>query len=244
MKNFKTISALALGALTAASALAATDGPHTVTYPGSGTVALDFPQGATIALPQFNMPGATLTGMTIDFSYSGVSNIRFENLGQGAGTVNLTSRSVVFELQRPGGSGNIFDPNAFLNASVGLANRQFSYSAFDGTDDFAGTSGITFTPEEYNKAGSTGLLTSGSDLTTFTGAGTVTLPILNKVGYSVIGGGSSDILTPTTGSASVSVTYTYTTNVPEPKVYGAIGAVACLGLLGYRRFRNNQAAQA
>ena len=78
-------------------------------------------------------------------------------------------------------------------------------------------------------------------MTAFQGAGSIVLPILNQVGYSVFGAGSSSILTPTSGSATVTVNYNYHTGVPEPKVYGAIGAVACLGLLGYRRFRSQQA---
>ena len=58
----------------------------------------------------------------------------------------------------------------------------------------------------------------------------------------------SPVLTFTNSAkADASVTYSYhfaETQVPEPRVYGAIGAVACLGLLGYRRLRARQAAQA
>ena len=245
MNNFKTIAALAFGAMTVSSAFALTDGPYSISYPGSGTTTLDFPQGATVSLPKFNVGGgAILDSILIAAAYSGNSQVKFENTGNGNGTVNFLGRSVVLELQRPGGSGNLGDANALLDLSKSLSNFSFGYTSYDGTTDYAGTSGSASSNQAYSQSDSV-TLTGGSDITTFSGAGSVVLPIINQVGYSVFGAGTSDIVTPTTGSATVTVTYTYhfNTNVPEPKVYGAIGAVACLGLLGYRRFRNGQTAQ-
>jgi hypothetical protein len=245
MNNLKTIAALAFGAMTVSSAFALTDGPYSISYPGSGTTTLDFPQGATVSLPKFNVGGgAILDSITVAAAYSGNSQVKFENLGAGTGSVSITGRSVALELQRPGGTGALGDANAILSLGKSLSPFSFTYTAYDGTTDYAGTSGSASSNQAYSQSDSIAL-TDGSDITAFSGAGSIVLPIINQVGYSVFGAGTSSIITPTTGSATVTVTYTYhfNTNVPEPKVYGAIGAVACLGLLGYRRFRNRQTAQ-
>ena len=66
--------------------------------------------------------------------------------------------------------------------------------------------------------------------------GTVNLPVSTATFAGASGVGQFAITT--SDSINVQVTYTYTTtNVPEPKVYGALGAVVCLGLLGYRQYR-------
>jgi hypothetical protein len=249
MKTQKTILALALAAAAAVPASALTDGPYSVSFPGSGTTTLDFSNGATISLPKFNVGGVSvLDNINIKISYSGNSDLQFENLGTGIGTVSFSLRAVVFELQRPGGTGVLDDPNALMQYSKSLSPFSFTYAAYDQVTDFGGTSGSSAGSQAYSKTNGAGDdFTSNSDKTLFTGAGNIVLPIINKVGYFISGGGTSSILTPTTGSATVTVEYTYhnaSTPVPEPRVYGAIGAVACLGLLGYRRLRARQAAQA
>jgi hypothetical protein len=248
MNTQKTILALAIAAVAAIPAYALTDGPYTASFPNSGTTTLDFANGTTVSIPKFNVSGGILDNINIKVAYSGTSQIQFENLGAGAGSVSFSGRSVILELQRPGGTGLLNDPNALLQDSRSLTGFNFDYTGYDGDTDYAGTSGGSSSSAAYTKNNNPGDdFTGGADIATFSGAGSVVLPLINKVGYSVFGAGTSSILTPTTGSASVTVTYTYhfaETQVPEPRVYGAIGAVACLGLLGYRRLRARQAAQA
>lgn len=112
---------------------------------------------------------------------------------------------------------------------------------FDNVIDFGGTSGITFAP----MAGSNNNTSSSSgaaDLILFTGAGNINLPV-NAIGNSS-GTGSPSLVVQASisGGGLARVTYNYATNVPEPRIYGAIGAVACLGLLGYRRYRGSRQA--
>ena len=248
MNTSKTLLALAIAMVAASPAFALTDGPYTASFPNSGTTTLDFANGTTVSIPKFNIGGGILDNINIKVAYSGNSQIRFENLGAGAGSVAFAGRSVILELQRPGGTGLLNDPNALLQDSKSLLGFSFDYLGYDNTTDYAGTSGSSSSNAAYSTSNNLGDdFTGGADKTTFSGAGSVVLPLINKVGYSVFGAGTSSILTPTTGSASVTVTYTYhlaETQVPEPRVYGAIGAVACLGLLGYRRLRARQAAQA
>ncbi len=244
MKTSKTLLGLALGVVAASPAFALTESTSYF-YPVEGTTTLDFPANLTIAVSQFNTSGGTRVLDSIDFSatYSGNSQIKFENVGGGTGTVTLSSRSVAFQLQKVGGSGLLSEPNLLLDLSKPLTGFSFTYTSYDGTTDYGGTSGSSSSVEAYTKSGSNSF-SDAPTKATFTGASTVLLPLLNQVGYAVFGGGSSDIITPTTGSASFTVTYNYSTTIPEPRVYGAIGAVACLGLLGYRRLRAPQAAQA
>lgn len=244
MKTSKILLGLALGVVAVSPAAALTQSA-TYVYPASGTTTLDFPTGLTISVAQFNTSGGTrtLTSVDIDATYSGTSQIRFENTGAGTGTVTLSGRAVAFEIQRPGGTGTLNDPTALLSDVRSLTTFSFAYTAYDGTTDYGGTSGSSSTAASYTKPASNSFSDSPTKAT-FTGGGNILLPVLNQIGYAVFGGGTSDIVTPSTGSATFTVVYNYTTAVPEPRVYGAIGAVACLGLLGYRRLRARQAAQA
>ena len=78
----------------------------------------------------------------------------------------------------------------------------------------------------------------------FTGPGTVNIPlsvIFDSVNYTPGGTGGGNALFHTYGQASLDVTYNFS-NVPEPSFYGAMGALVCFGLLGYRQYRAKQNA--
>ena len=233
MKNIKTLSALTLGLVTASSAFALTDGPYDVFFPPSGFAATDFSNFLNV--PKFNVAGGTLTSISISLNGNILANQKAENLDPTAASLTLKT-DVSLTLKRPDAS--------TIVVTIPEVLTPFAAGGFDGTIDFGGSSGTTVTAAPATSTDSATLNTVG-DLALFSGAGSIALPVNGNASTSATGSGNIISQFSTSANAHVTVTYTYSTaNVPEPKVYGAIGAVACLGLLGYRRFRNGQAAQA
>jgi hypothetical protein len=74
------------------------------------------------------------------------------------------------------------------------------------------------------------------------GNGNLALGSTGTSTFSVNAGGSGLGGSATSGQFEFIVNYNYhLPSVPEPKVYGALGAVACLGLLGFRQYRRRNA---
>ena len=228
----KNLIILSLGLATAASALARpTDGPFTQSFGLTTTTITN-----TFVFPKFDTAGGTKTLTSIDFTLGGqvFGTAKGESQDASASVLTLTLEAKL-TLARPGFSGNIL-------VSIPTIDSTFNATAFDGVNDFGGTSGVTFNEVASSTSADTQSLSGGADLALFTGSGNISLPIIAKGQSSGSGPGSFLQQFTTQASASASVSYNYTTSgVPEPKVYGAIGAVACLGLLGYRRYRSQQA---
>jgi hypothetical protein len=231
----KNLIILSLGLATAASAFARpTDGPFTQSFGLTTTTITN-----TFVFPKFDTANGTKTLTSIDFTLGGqvFGTAKGESQDAGASVLTLTLEAKL-TLARPGFSGNIL-------VSIPTIDSTFNATAFDGVNDFGGTSGVTFNQVASTTSADTQSLTGSADLALFTGsgtAGTISLPIIAKGQSSGSGPGSFLQQFTTQASANASVSYNYTTSgVPEPKVYGAIGAVACLGLLGYRRYRSQQA---
>lgn len=242
MNTQKTILALAIAAAAAIPAFGATDGPYTGFYPGPSTTtaALGWPKTpgspdvATIfiSVPQFNTAGGTrlLTSVSVTLFGSVGATMSVHNAGGAPVTGSVSG----------GGAITLFDPSnpgTDLTTIFPTQTGTFLNLAVDATRNF--------TPS-VNTATATVTVTTG--LATWTGGGNVLLPLIGDATTGSNSNGSIDNLSISVdGYASASVTYNYSnveTQVPEPRVYGAIGAVACLGLLGYRRLRARQAAQA
>ena len=228
----KNLIILSLGLATAASAFARpTDGPFTQSFGLTTTTITN-----TFVFPKFDTAGGTKTLTSIDFTLGGqvFGTAKGESQDASASVLTLTLEAKL-TLARPGFSGNIL-------ISIPTIDSTFNATAFDGVNDFDGTSGVTFLSVASSTTADTQSLSGGADLALFTGAGNISLPIIAKGQSSGSGPGSFLQQFTTQASANASVSYNYTTSgVPEPKVYGAIGAVACLGLLGYRRYRSQQA---
>ena len=241
MKTSKTLLGLALGVVATLPAFGLTDGPYTGFYPGptSATTAnlgwpktVGSPDVATIfiTVPQFNTAGGTRT-------LTSVSVTLFGSVGATMSVHNSGGTPVTGTVSG-GGAITLFDPSNSANDLTTIfpvQNGNFSNLAVNATK--------SFTPS-VNTA--TDTVTVSTGLGTWTGAGSVLLPIIGDATTGSSSNGSIDQLSiAVSGYASAAVTYNYTTAaVPEPRVYGAIGAVACLGLLGYRRIKAGQAAQA
>lgn len=206
-----------------------TDGPFTQSF---GLTSTTFTN--TFSFPKFDTAGGTKTLTSIAFTIDGnvFGNAGGESLDGAPSTITLTLEAKL-TLARPGFAGNIV-------VDIPTLDSTFGATAYDGTDDKGGTSGFTVT-DLGASLGNSSTLTGGADLALFTGAGNIDLPIIAKGQSRGDGPGNLTLSFTTLASASVNVSYNYTSGVPEPKVYGAIGAVACLGLLGYRRYRSQKA---
>lgn len=159
----------------------------------------------TVTIPKFDPNLGTL--QSIQFSLTGriEGSARAESL-DAAPTVVTTSFSANITLTRPD-----LTP---LVVTLPIANFMDSFTAFDGTIDFLGTSGETHA----------GIMTSDtqmqtsppplSDLALFTGAGNIVLPV-TATGQS-IATGAGNLITQflTDAAADVQVCYTYLPNTP------------------------------
>ena len=101
-----------------------------------------------------------------------------------------------------------------------LFTQTFALSAFDGSIDFAGTSGAS--TGLRSSTGSNGYTSaSASDFALFSSAGGGLIYLgLNAIGSSA-GSGAGNLLTQfqTAASGRVQVTYEYISAVPEPETY-------------------------
>lgn len=118
--------------------------------------------------------------------------------------------------------------------SLPIASTSDNVTAFDGTIDFGGTSGKSYTGLS-NSDSETG---SSVDYATFTGSGNVSLPI--KAQGTSTGSGAGNLLLQfaTNAAASASVTYTYSA-VPEPASLMSL-AIGLVSLAGYRLGRRRR----
>ena len=216
--------------LAGANAFALTDGPYTVSFPASGTTAVDF--SGSMSFPKFNVAGGTLQSITFTLSGGLTAGQQFENRGASGATITVTTTGTM-TLKRP-------DTSTLVVTIPQVVNSK-AVAAFDNVIDFGGTSGFTF-PDTSASLSQTQTYSGASDLALFSGAGVISLPV-TAVGNSS-GSGSANVTISATlvGSASATVTYTYSVAaVPESSTYGAIGAVGVVGFLGYRRARRKAA---
>lgn len=226
MNKFMFKSALVAAMAFGASAVSGGIITHTLTAPSGSSL---FPWNETVSVPKYNVPAHLGTLTKVTFTLTGVTtgDVLLENFSLNPVTANYSAFGTM-TLQRPDTS-TIVISTPTTAGSVALGPN-------DGTPDFAGTAGTTITGSG-SSASETVTLTSGSDLALFTGAGTIDLPILGDGSLSVTSGVIG--LYSAAGTATVLVAYEYAP-VPEPEVYGAVGALLCGGLIAYRRYKNQQ----
>lgn len=159
----------------------------------------------SVSIPKFDPNLGTL--QSIQFSLTGriQGSARAESL-DAAPTVVTTSFSANITLTRPD-----LTP---LVVTLPIANFMDSFTAFDGTVDFLGTSGAT---HAGIMAMDTQMQTSpppASDLALFTGVGNIVLPVTAQ--GSSIATGAGNLITQflTDAAADVQVCYTYLPNTP------------------------------
>jgi hypothetical protein len=201
MKTIRsTLAALAL----AGTALAGTPQTQQVCYSDSTPFTFTNWTGS-VTVPKFNPSLGDLVSIQFTLQGDVRGSARAESLDNSA-TVVTTQFSATISLTRP--------DNSVIVVSVPLANFVDSFTAFDGTIDFAGTSGVTHSGINASDIQSATSPPPLSDLALFTGAGNITLPVAAQ--GSSVANGSGNLITQftTEASASVRVCYTYLPNTP------------------------------
>ncbi len=159
----------------------------------------------SVSIPKFDPNLGTLQSIQISLTGNIQGSARAESLDAGP-TVVTTSFSANITLTRP--------DLTVLVVTLPIANFMDSFTAFDGTIDFMGTSGAT---HDNITTSDTQMITSpppASDLALFTGAGSIVLPV-TATGQS-IATGAGNLITQflTDASANVQVCYTFLPNTP------------------------------
>jgi len=232
MKIFRFCLLLCLLSL-AASASVITYGPIDMGTPSpSGFAFGNFGQTSftsTVALPQFDPSMGTLNFATFSITGTVSGNVQFENEDNIPITAHVDVLATV-ELDDTTGNG--------WSATATPENQSdHPVSAYDGIEDYAGTSGFTINDIRNTQTASYTTIDGLDDLSGYIGTGTVVFSI-QATGFSSGSGGANLVRHLTTFAASnASVTYDYTTTtaVPEPATWGYM-ALSIIGL-AYRRRR-------
>ena len=187
-----------------------------------------------ITVPKFNPTLGHLDSITFSMTGHVQGRSQVENLGPASGPeVKLTLGSSL-ALTRPGGG-------APLVVATPIVINTFTLGAFDGVFDYAGASGATFsglTGSKFNQFS----YASDADKALFTGTGNTDL-LLSAVVFSHINVGSpvvSHFDTETRALVTVVYNYSRSSAVPEPRVYGAVGALLCAGFAMLRQLRSKK----
>ena len=173
--------------------------PKTITQSVSfGPTDTDF--DLTAAVNQFNPNLGQLTEVDIEHDGSIVSAIKVENTSKSSGTKITAGVS---------GDLNLIAPGVNDNLSVSQIIGSYTAGKYDGTTDFAGSSGNSFGAKT---ASGSHTLTLTSNLGGWQGSGTVTLEELASATSDASGGGNVQSIITSTGSANITVVYRYIPN--------------------------------
>ncbi len=189
------------------------------TAPQTITVA-DAPTGWSkeLSAAQFDPSLGTLDSVNITLSGNETASVAAENLGATAATLGF-SETPTLTLVTP-------DPNTYVRATPNVTDGM-SLAAYDGSEDFAGTSGQTDQGLTAT-AQTTARLTSTQNLAAFTGDGSITLPMDAFSASSLAGPASLLTQLADQAGATVSISYTYTAaetnSLVEPEVVQCFAA--------------------
>lgn len=162
----------------------------------------------TITTPRFDPLSGTLTGVRIelDAAINGTSGIESPDSQPATWTLTFAAR---FELRRP--------DTSQLVAAQPSQTHTVSTTAFDGTIDFAGTSGITLPSSAATVPPAQVLLSAVGDLALFTGPvgapGTIALSLSAQNACVAMGPGSAITHFSILAGADVRVCYQFTPRV-------------------------------
>jgi hypothetical protein len=220
MNGGKIMRALLIG-VAAVSVFTAVAQADTISYSSSIPLATTN-WDSSITIPLFDPSLGTLD--SIQFSLSGhvEGSAGFENKDAEPATITMDLQAFL-KLQRP--------DNSVLVLTMPVASTSDNASAWDGIDDYAGTSGKTY-PNLMADSSDSATSSSAADLALFTGVGNITLPV-TAVGAST-GSGAGNLLLQFSTFASAGATVTYNYTVPEPASLGLMG-LSGVALLFRRR---------
>ncbi len=198
---------LAVVSAVAGSAAAVAGPGDTASLSFSDSAATQVPNWQdTLFISQFDSSLGTLTSVTLSFSGHNTGTLAAENLAT-AGTLNLAGTATY----------NLNSAVWNLTGSA-TAAHVFNAAGFDGSVDYGGASGATFTNATGAYANS---LTLTSGLEAFIGSGQLAFGVNVVGGSSYTGTGAAVVTFAQSADAALSVTYHYTTPgaisvVPEP----------------------------
>jgi hypothetical protein len=180
-----------------------------------------------VSLPQFDSSIGTLTGLTFRIDSRVYSTIGVENTSESVGVNPTITAQTSFRAA--------FPSSAFvLTNLVTQADANFSLSAYDGTEDYTGTSGGFTTNGAAVGSGSRSL--SGAALAPYIGLSNVLFTVSTFSGFSAAGTGNNLVIDlDTFAGSNIEIQYFYEP-IPEPGTVAALALVAP-ALLGRRRRR-------
>jgi uncharacterized repeat protein (TIGR01451 family) len=149
-------------------------------------------------IDQFNPSLGQLQSVQITHSGSITSDIKVENTSTASTSVIKGTVGGSLELNGPG-----VDIPLNLSQNAGT----FNASQYDGTLDYAGSSGTDFGAKVAS--GTNSITLTGAAMAPFIGSGTVSMTENADAASSAIGGGNLSVLVNSSGMSQVTVVYTY-----------------------------------
>lgn len=148
----------------------------------------------TVTVPRFNIPGATLTAVTVEVQGYITNRLSAESKSWLPRTITVTNTTDLV----------VTAPNLPTIQTTLTNGDRVPLSAFDGVDNFAGDSGFSIgadaeVEDEENV----------TNLTPWVGSGTVDVVATAKATSGYSGPADYSFLTQTSASACITVTYTY-----------------------------------
>ena len=183
----------------------------------------------SVSIPQFDSSLGDLTSIIVELTGSVSGSIQLESTDAAPSnvTANLVSE---IKLQRPDMSD--------LVVVLPTASEDANFTAFDGTVDFGGTSGLTRNNLSETASNSISF-TDPSDFSLFLGTGNLVLPVAALGKSNASGAGNLATVFQTFAAANITVSYEYTekpTAVPEPNAPMGALALVGLGMMVKRKF--------
>lgn len=182
----------------------------------------------TLSFSKFNPALGTLNSVTFKLTGNVSGSAGYESQDTSPTIVSL-DLAALLTLMRP--------DTSTLVTSLPVANVIDNATAWDGTNDNAGTSGSTFSTLSASVT-ETASSSSAGDLALFTGPGIINLDVFAKGTSSGNGGGNLTTQFVTNAAADVTVTYNYTSPVPVPAAVWLFGS-GLLGLVGVARHKKS-----
>ena len=182
-------------------------------------------------IQQFDPNLGPLLAIQVNFESQVSGSTKIENYLNSSASTYTTSNQAAVTVKDT-------NNNVIYNSGSTTFNHTANLTSYDGSLDFAGTSGVSYT-DKGALAGTQFVLFSGDpDFSMFVGPGTINLPAVavGQSNWSATSGNTVPIIK-TFAFVEVDVTYTYLAVGSAPLPQAAWGGIALLGLLAAVRIR-------